>query len=291
MVSSSKEVQTAQQEVISPTKSQQQAQQRAAALATLAKKVGAEPKKPKQLNPSELVAQGLAAAAAAAANAAAPFASFGNAVPFKAVTSRMQNAAAAGQSTAVATIATVTAAVSSNFNKEHSKAPKETQAADPTQWFVCDDPVSHTRYFVIQGSETIDHWRVNLSFDPVVFEDKSLGVKVHSICQPSSHKSAGNMVHDTQVVSAVLCAGVCESPLRSLSVAPRKVQGNSCILCLHMLCVCSSRQLVLSNTETTLKHCHVWCRFTGECMWLLRYCTRGSSPWLRNSWHPVPLLK
>ena len=90
----------------------------------------------------------------------------------------MQSAAAAGQSTAVATIATVTAAVSSNFNKEHGKAPKGVQAADPTQWFVCDDPVSHTRYFVIQGSETLDHWRVNLSFDPVVFEDKALGVKV-----------------------------------------------------------------------------------------------------------------
>ena len=174
MVTSPKDVQTTQQEVISPTCSQQQA----AALATLSKKVEAEPKKGKALSPSELVAQGLAAAAAAAAHAAAPFASFGNAVPFRAVTSRMQNAAAAGQSTAVATIATVTAAVSSNFNKEHSKAPKESQAADPTQWFVCDDPVAHTRYFVIQGSETIDHWRVNLSFDPVVFEDKSLGVKV-----------------------------------------------------------------------------------------------------------------
>ncbi|KAL3137117.1 hypothetical protein ABBQ32_006694 [Trebouxia sp. C0010 RCD-2024] len=176
MVLSPREVQITQQEVISPTRSQQQA---AAALATLSKKVEADPKKGKALSPSELVAQGLAAAAAAAAQAAAPFASFGNAVPFRAVTSRMQNAAAAGQSTAVATIATVTAAVSSNFNKEHSKAPKESQAADPTQWFVCDDPVSHTRYFVIQGSETIDHWRVNLSFDPVVFEDKSLGVKVH----------------------------------------------------------------------------------------------------------------
>lgn len=174
MVLSPSEVQTTQQEVIIPTRSQQQA----ATLATLSKKVEAEPKKGKALSPSELVAQGLAAAAAAAAHAAAPFASFGNAVPFRAVTSRMQNAAAAGQSTAVATIATVTAAVSSNFNKEHSKAPKESQAADPTQWFVCDDPVSHTRYFVIQGSETIDHWRVNLSFDPVVFEDKSLGVKV-----------------------------------------------------------------------------------------------------------------
>lgn len=174
MVTSPKDVQTTQQEVISPTRSQQQA----VALATLSKKVEAEPKRGKTLSPSELVAQGLAAAAAAAAQAAAPFASFGNAVPFRAVTSRMQNAAAAGQSTAVATIATVTAAVSSNFNKEHSKAPRESQTADPTQWFVCDDPVSHTRYFVIQGSETIDHWRVNLSFDPVVFEDKSLGVKV-----------------------------------------------------------------------------------------------------------------
>ena len=186
MVSSPKEVELMQQEVISPAKSQQHA----AALTALSKKVEAEPKKAKAPSPSELVAQGLAAAAAAAANAAAPFASFGNAVPFRAVTSRMQSAAAAGQSTAVATIATVTAAVSSNFNKEHGKAPKESQAADPTQWFVCDDPVSHTRYFIMQGSETIDHWRVNLSFDPVVFEDKSLGVKVcrssYACCPPVS---------------------------------------------------------------------------------------------------------
>ena len=134
--------------------------------------------KPKGFSPTDLVNQGLAAAAAAAANAAAPFAYIGNAVPFKAVTSRMQSAAAAGQSTAVATIATVTAAVSSNFNKEHSKAPRNSQAADPSEWFVCDDPVSHTRYFVIQGSQTIEHWRLNLSFDPVVFEDPALGIKV-----------------------------------------------------------------------------------------------------------------
>lgn len=207
MVSSPQEVQTNQQQVISPTKAQQQAQQRAAALATLAKKVELEPKKSKQLNPSELVAQGLAAAAAAAANAAAPFASFGNAVPFRAVTSRMQGAAAAGQSTAVATIATVTAAVSSNFNKEHSKAPKGTQAADPTQWFVCDDPVSHTRYFVIQGSETIEHWRVNLSFDPVVFEDPALGVKVlsmHSLYRFHSVKAAYELCSVTSLMLLAL---------------------------------------------------------------------------------------
>ena len=35
------------------------------------------------------------------------------------------------------------------------------------------------RYFVIQGSDSMDHWRVNLTFDPVEFEDKALGVKVH----------------------------------------------------------------------------------------------------------------
>ena len=171
MVSSTKAVESAQNEVVNPSRPQQQA----TTLATIPK-LPAE--KPKGFSATDLVNQGLAAAAAAAANAAAPFAYIGNAVPFRAVTSRMQSAAAAGQSTAVATIATVTAAVSSNFNKEHSKAPKASQAADPTEWFVCDDPVSHTRYFVLQGSQTIEHWRLNLSFDPVVFEDPELGIKV-----------------------------------------------------------------------------------------------------------------
>lgn len=171
MVSSTTAVEIAQSEVINPV----QAQQPPASLTTFPRLTA---DKPKGFSPTDLVNQGLAAAAAAASNAAAPFAYIGNAVPFKAVTSRMQSAAAAGQSTAVATIATVTAAVSSNFNKEHSKAPRNSQAADPSEWFVCDDPVSHTRYFVIQGSQTIEHWRLNLSFDPVAFEDPALGIKV-----------------------------------------------------------------------------------------------------------------
>ncbi|KXZ44292.1 hypothetical protein GPECTOR_70g523 [Gonium pectorale] len=49
----------------------------------------------------------------------------------------------------------------------------------PSEWFVVDDPASATRVFVIQGSDTLDHWRLNLTFDPVVFEDPVLGVKVH----------------------------------------------------------------------------------------------------------------
>lgn len=31
---------------------------------------------------------------------------------------------------------------------------------------------------VLQGSDNLDHWRVNLTFDPVPFEDPALGIKV-----------------------------------------------------------------------------------------------------------------
>ncbi|KAJ9524628.1 hypothetical protein QJQ45_024233 [Haematococcus lacustris] len=71
--------------------------------------------------------------------------------------------------------------------------------ACPSEWFVGDDPTSAVRYFVIQGSDTFDHWwvegglelgglewggqveggKLNLTFDPVIFEDPGLGVKVH----------------------------------------------------------------------------------------------------------------
>jgi len=30
----------------------------------------------------------------------------------------------------------------------------------------------------VQGSDTLDHWKLNITFDPVVFEDPALGVKV-----------------------------------------------------------------------------------------------------------------
>ena len=86
-------------------------------------------------------------------------------------------AAAAGQSTAVATIATVTAAVQATWGSDKSKLSKD-KLQNPTEWFVADDPMSRTRYFIIQGSDTLDHWKVNLTFDPVVFEEPSLGVKV-----------------------------------------------------------------------------------------------------------------
>lgn len=49
----------------------------------------------------------------------------------------------------------------------------------PSEWFVCDDSAAQLRVFVIQGSDSIDHWRLNLTLDPVTFEDPALGVTVH----------------------------------------------------------------------------------------------------------------
>ena len=77
----------------------------------------------------------------------------------------------------MATIATVTAAVQATWGSDKSKLSKD-KLQNPTEWYVADDPMSRTRYFIIQGSDTLDHWKVNLTFDPVVFEDPSLGVKV-----------------------------------------------------------------------------------------------------------------
>jgi hypothetical protein len=91
----------------------------------------------------------------------------------------LQVAAAAGHSTAVATIATVSAAVQSTWG-DKSKLSGD-KLGNPTEWYVADDHRTHTRYFVIQGSDAIDHWIVNLTFDPIIFEDPSLGVKVRYV--------------------------------------------------------------------------------------------------------------
>jgi hypothetical protein len=44
---------------------------------------------------------------------------------------------------------------------------------------VADDASSSTRYVLVQGSVTVEHWRINLQIDPVPFEDPFLGIKVH----------------------------------------------------------------------------------------------------------------
>lgn len=52
-------------------------------------------------------------------------------------------------------------AVADDLNSTHSS---------PCEWFVCDDDQSGTRFFVIQGSETLASWQANLLFEPIQFE-------------------------------------------------------------------------------------------------------------------------
>ncbi|TYI00313.1 hypothetical protein ES332_A11G125400v1 [Gossypium tomentosum] len=59
-------------------------------------------------------------------------------------------------------------AVADDLNSTHSS---------PCEWFICDDDQSATRFFVIQGSETLASWQANLLFEPVQFE--GLDVLVH----------------------------------------------------------------------------------------------------------------
>lgn len=119
------------------------------------------PKKPRPVSPTDLVAAKLSAAAAAAAAAAAPLTnnlnSIGSsvsgfaqsAVPMVLVASQLQSAAAAGHSTAVATFATVSAALDSSMQRD--KALKAARCkANPVEWFVADDTETHTRYIIIQ---------------------------------------------------------------------------------------------------------------------------------------------
>ena len=53
------------------------------------------------------------------------------------------------------------------------------QSNQPCAWYVADDHPHDVRYFVIQGSDNVDHWKLNLTFDPVQFESTELGLKAH----------------------------------------------------------------------------------------------------------------
>jgi len=153
-------------------------------------------------SPSEIVSNSLSAAAAAAAAAAASAAgtvasvaapiatpiasnisyfasSVSSATTLRPATPQLQTAAVSGQSSAYAA---VSAAVESAMTHNDRKAKRVSSSEDcssPTHWFIVDDDEARVRMFVIQGSDNMDHWKVNLTFDPVPFEDAELGVKVH----------------------------------------------------------------------------------------------------------------
>eukprot|EP01018_Ginkgo_biloba_P027437 Gb_40072 [translate_table: standard] len=72
----------------------------------------------------------------------------------------------------------VTAVVAAKEETKQAVA-KDLQSihSSPCEWFICDDESSHTRYFVIQGSESLASWQANLLFEPIQFE--GLEVLVH----------------------------------------------------------------------------------------------------------------
>ncbi|KAL1216599.1 Phospholipase A1 PLIP1 [Cardamine amara subsp. amara] len=73
---------------------------------------------------------------------------------------------------AQAAASTMTAVVAAG-EEEKLEAARELQSlqSSPCEWFVCDDPNTYTRCFVIQGSDSLASWKANLFFEPTKFED------------------------------------------------------------------------------------------------------------------------
>ncbi|VFQ78556.1 unnamed protein product [Cuscuta campestris] len=78
----------------------------------------------------------------------------------------------------VATTESVTSVVAAKEEVKQAVADDlNSRRSSPCEWFACDDDQSATRFFVIQGSETLESWQANLLFEPAPFE--GLDVPVH----------------------------------------------------------------------------------------------------------------
>ncbi|KAG7635363.1 Fungal lipase-like domain [Arabidopsis suecica] len=78
----------------------------------------------------------------------------------------------------LATADSVTAVVAAKEEVKQAVADDlKSNRSPPCEWFVCDDDKSGTRFFFIQGSDSLASWQANLLFEPVPFED--LDVLVH----------------------------------------------------------------------------------------------------------------
>ncbi|CAL5331799.1 unnamed protein product [Camellia sinensis] len=66
---------------------------------------------------------------------------------------------------------TMTAVVAAG-ETEKQEAARDLQSlhSSPCEWFVCDDPSTYTRNFIIQGSDSLASWQANLFFEPTKFE-------------------------------------------------------------------------------------------------------------------------
>ncbi|KAL8170346.1 hypothetical protein V2J09_022150 [Rumex salicifolius] len=71
----------------------------------------------------------------------------------------------------MATTDTVTAVVAAKEEVKQAVADDlNSVSSSPCEWYICDDDQTATRFFVIQGSETLASWQANLLFEPVKFE-------------------------------------------------------------------------------------------------------------------------
>ncbi|EOA25737.1 hypothetical protein CARUB_v10019099mg [Capsella rubella] len=78
----------------------------------------------------------------------------------------------------LATADSVTAVVAAKEEVKQAVADDlKSNRSPPCEWFVCDDDKSGTRFFFIQGSDSLASWQANLLFEPVPFEE--LDVLVH----------------------------------------------------------------------------------------------------------------
>ncbi|KAH6758052.1 alpha/beta-Hydrolases superfamily protein [Perilla frutescens var. hirtella] len=78
----------------------------------------------------------------------------------------------------MATTDSVTAVVAAEEEVKQAVADDlNSTLSSPCEWFICDDDQNATRFFVIQGSESLASWKANLLFEPIQFE--GLDVLVH----------------------------------------------------------------------------------------------------------------
>ncbi|XP_017231133.1 phospholipase A1 PLIP2, chloroplastic [Daucus carota subsp. sativus] len=78
----------------------------------------------------------------------------------------------------IATTDSVTSVVAAKEEVKQAVADDlNSTSSSPCGWFICDDDQTATRFFVVQGSESLASWQANLLFEPIQFE--GLDVIVH----------------------------------------------------------------------------------------------------------------
>ncbi|KAK1356885.1 hypothetical protein POM88_050141 [Heracleum sosnowskyi] len=71
----------------------------------------------------------------------------------------------------IATTDSVTSVVAAKEEVKQAVADDlNSTSSSPCGWFICDDDQTATRFFVVQGSESLASWKANLLFEPIQFE-------------------------------------------------------------------------------------------------------------------------